>query len=57
MVINCEHCESYIDNICFRAEEGKIHDITDEGCLLKIQIMLLREILSSLENSNEENSI
>jgi hypothetical protein len=51
--MNCEECKDFIDGVCFRAEQEKIHDITDISCLLKLQITLLRNILGALYEDDD----
>jgi hypothetical protein len=53
--MNCEKCNDFIDGICLRAEQDKIHDLEDMSCLLKLQIVLLREILFEIGARNEKD--
>lgn len=61
---NCYECKNNQINfneredrtmICRLASEGKIGGITDITCLLKLQICLLRDILTVLVESDEED--
>ncbi len=50
--MKCTECIDFVDNLCQKAQLGKISQIDDIGCLLKMQISLLRSIWEIL--SEEE---
>ena len=47
----CVDCIDFVDGMCQKAQLGKISEIEDINCLLKMQISVLRSIWEIL---NEE---
>jgi hypothetical protein len=50
--MHCKTCPSYRGNICGKAQEGLISEMETE-CLLKCQVMLLRDIWGELAELND----
>ena len=52
--MKCTECPSYTNNICQFAQSGKLSEMDNLSCLLRIQIMLLRDIWCELAIDNDE---
>ena len=53
--MNCQECEWFRNQICQKAQTAlSCMDEQGLGCLMKCQIMLLRDILNELKYLNED---
>ena len=50
--MKCKECSFFKDNICGKASEGNLSDM-DSECLLRCQVVLLRDIWGELNYRNE----
>jgi hypothetical protein len=51
--MKCQDCREFIGDICMKAQDGKISEMEDQVCLLKMQISLLRAIWESLQDEED----
>jgi len=51
--MKCPNCPDYRDNICRKAQEGKLSEM-EGGCLLRCAVMLLRDIWTELAVEGED---
>jgi len=54
--MKCVGCPDFVDNLCQKAQLGKISEIEEPTCLLKMQISELRSIWEELCLLNENFS-
>ena len=52
--MRCNECEHFKENMCVLANEGRISELEDVTCLLRLQIMLLRDIWDELSDDIDE---
>ena len=53
--MKCQNCPDFVNNLCQKAQLGKISQVEDANCLLKMQISLLRSIWEVLVEKEEDN--
>jgi hypothetical protein len=46
--MKCTECIDFVDNLCQKAQLGKISQVDNVSCLLRMQISLLRSIWEEL---------
>ena len=51
--MKCDKCTSFIDGLCGKAQEGILSEM-DMECLIRCQVMLLRDIWAELSFQNED---
>lgn len=44
----CSKCPDFVDGLCQKAQLGKISQVDDTNCLLRMQISILRSIWEEL---------
>ncbi|MFA5388847.1 MAG: hypothetical protein WC312_03735 [Candidatus Omnitrophota bacterium] len=50
--MKCVDCSDFVDNLCQKAQLGKISEVEETTCLLKMQISVLRSIWEELVDLN-----
>jgi hypothetical protein len=51
--MKCDKCSSFIGGMCGKAQEGMLSDM-DTECLLRCQVMLLRDVWAELVFQNDD---
>jgi len=51
--MKCSECEWYKDKVCQRAQSGHLSDIESPICLMRIMVILQRDIWEQLVFQNE----
>ena len=50
--MRCVNCPDFVDNLCQKAQCGKISEVEEATCLMKMQISVLRSIWEELVDLN-----
>ena len=50
--MKCTNCPDFVDNLCQKAQLGKISEVEEMTCLLKMQISVLRSVWEELVDLN-----